>query len=131
MRVYRSWGRYPRARHAGVLPVLWRAEPPPLDRVNHTVLPFACGRSYGDSCLNDGGLLLDTAGINGLIAFESRRHAPLRGGVTLADILALTVLVRDGREVREMLSCHARVGYLTNGAPKEADRKSTRLNSSH
>jgi len=70
MRVYRSWGRYPRVSHAGVLPVLWRAEPPSLDRVEQTVLPFACGRSYGDSCLNDGGLLLDTAGLDRLIAFD-------------------------------------------------------------
>jgi FAD/FMN-containing dehydrogenase len=92
MRVYRSWGRYPRARHAGVLPVLWRAEPPPLDRVEQTVLPFACGRSYGDSCLNDGGLLLDTAGLDRLIAFD-KVAGVLRceAGVTLADILALIV----------------------------------------
>jgi FAD/FMN-containing dehydrogenase len=92
MRVYRSWGRYPRVSHAGVLPVLWRAEPPLLDRVEQTVLPFACGRSYGDSCLNDGGLLLDTAGLDRLIAFD-KVAGVLRceAGVTLADILALTV----------------------------------------
>jgi FAD/FMN-containing dehydrogenase len=92
MRVYRSWGRYPRATHTGVLPVLWRGDPPPLDRLDQSVLPFGCGRSYGDSCLNDGGLLLDTAGLDRLIAFD-----PVAGllrceaGVTLADILALTV----------------------------------------
>ncbi|MFL5496329.1 MAG: FAD-dependent oxidoreductase [Gemmatimonadales bacterium] len=57
-----------------------------------TVLPFACGRSYGDSCLNDGGLLLDTAGLDRLIAFD-KAAGVLRceAGVTLADILAVIV----------------------------------------
>jgi FAD/FMN-containing dehydrogenase len=92
MRVYRSWGRYPRVNHTGVLPILWRAEPLPLDRVDRTVLPFACGRSYGDSCLNDGGVLLDTAGLDRLIAFDNVAGLlRCEAGVTLADILALTV----------------------------------------
>jgi FAD/FMN-containing dehydrogenase len=92
MRVYRSWGRYPRTSQAGVLPVLWRAEPPPLDQVRQSVLPFACGRSYGDSCLNDGGLLLDTIGLDRLIAFDHLAGVlRCEAGVTLADILALIV----------------------------------------
>jgi FAD/FMN-containing dehydrogenase len=92
VRRYRSWGRYPEATPAAVLPVVWRSDPPPLDRVREPVLPYACGRSYGDSCLNDGGLLLDVRGLDRLIAFEEDTGLlRCEAGVTLADILALMV----------------------------------------
>jgi FAD/FMN-containing dehydrogenase len=75
-----------------VLPVSWRSEPPALANVTETVLPFACGRSYGDSCLNDGGALLDVAGLDRFIAWdESQALLRCEAGVTLADILALVV----------------------------------------
>lgn len=92
MRDYRSWGRYPDATPAEVVPVVWRSEPPPLDRLGGPVLPYACGRSYGDSCLNDGGVLLDVRRLDRLIAFDEE-HGLLRceAGVSLAEILALTV----------------------------------------
>jgi FAD/FMN-containing dehydrogenase len=75
-----------------VLPIVWRTEPPPLDRLDRSILPFGLGRSYGDSCLNDGGLLLDTKALDRLIAFDAG-NGLLRceAGVTLAAILALTV----------------------------------------
>jgi FAD/FMN-containing dehydrogenase len=92
MRSYSSWGRYPRAHHSRILPVVWRAEPPPLDRVAESVLPYAYGRSYGDSCLNDGGALLDVSGLDRLIAFdEASGLLRCEPGVTLAAILALVV----------------------------------------
>ena len=92
MRAYQSWGRYPRARHTRVLPVSWRSEPPLLANLTESVLPFACGRSYGDSCLNDGGALLDVAGLGRFIAFdESQALLRCEAGVTLAEILALAV----------------------------------------
>jgi FAD/FMN-containing dehydrogenase len=92
MRAYRSWGRYPDATPAAVVPVVWRSDPPPLERLGGPVLPYACGRSYGDSCLNDGGLLLDTGGLDRMIAFEEERGLlRCEAGVTLAEILALIV----------------------------------------
>lgn len=92
MRAYHSWGRYPAATPSGVLPVVWRSDPPALDRVAGPVLPYACGRSYGDSCLNDGGLLLDVCRLDRLIAFDEERGLlRCEAGVTLAEILALTV----------------------------------------
>jgi FAD/FMN-containing dehydrogenase len=92
VRSYRSWGRYPRAAPAAVLPVVWRSEPPALDRLPGPVLPYACGRSYGDSCLNAGGLLLDVRGLDRLIAFdENEGLLRCEAGVTLAAILALIV----------------------------------------
>jgi FAD/FMN-containing dehydrogenase len=90
MRAYQSWGRYPRTRHTQVLPVFWRSEPPALGNIAESVLPFACGRSYGDSCLNDGGALVDVTGLRRFIAFDEPQ-ALLRceAGVTLADVLSL------------------------------------------
>jgi FAD/FMN-containing dehydrogenase len=88
----RSWGRYPRATHTRIIPVTWRSDPPPLDGLAETVLPHAWGRSYGDSCLNHGGALLDTAGLDRFISLD-QTGGLLRceAGVTLADILALIV----------------------------------------
>jgi len=75
-----------------VLPIVWRSDPPALDRLRGPVLPYACGRSYGDSCLNEGGLLLDVRGLDRLIAFDQERGLlQCEAGVTLAEILALTV----------------------------------------
>jgi FAD/FMN-containing dehydrogenase len=72
--------------------VLWRSEPPALDRVRGPVLPYACGRSYGDSCLNDGGVLLDVSRLDRLIGFDAQEGVLCcEAGVTLAEILALVV----------------------------------------
>jgi FAD/FMN-containing dehydrogenase len=92
VRDYRSWGRYPDAAPAAVVPVAWRSEPPALDRLSGPVLAFACGRSYGDSCLNQGGLLLDVLRLDRLITFDQDRGVlRCEAGVTLAEILALVV----------------------------------------
>ena len=70
------------------MPVVWRDDPPALDRIAGTVLPYAYGRSYGDSCLNDGGTLLDVAGLDRLISFdESAGLLRCEAGVSLAEIL--------------------------------------------
>ena len=92
MRAYQSWGRYPRANHTRVLPLYWRSETPSLTDFPESVLPFACGRSYGDSCLNEGGALLDVAGLDRFISWdESQALLRCEAGVTLAEILALMV----------------------------------------
>jgi hypothetical protein len=75
-----------------VLPVRWRAEPPALDEARAPMLPYAFGRSYGDSCLNDGGLVLDVRRLDRMIAFdEAEGRLRCEAGVTLAEILALVV----------------------------------------
>jgi FAD/FMN-containing dehydrogenase len=92
MRRYQSWGRYPRAHHTRIVPVPWRSETPAFEELTESVLPFACGRSYGDSCLNDGGALLDTTGLRRFISFDhSQGILRCEAGVTLADVLALVV----------------------------------------
>jgi FAD/FMN-containing dehydrogenase len=55
-------------------------------------LPYGNGRSYGDSCLNDGGLLLDARGLDRFIAFNpSTGILDCEAGVLLSEILRLTV----------------------------------------
>jgi FAD/FMN-containing dehydrogenase len=56
------------------------------------MLAYGMGRSYGDSCLNEGGILLDTTGLDRFIQFD-----PFEGiieceaGVSLARILEIVV----------------------------------------
>lgn len=90
MKNYGSWGRYPKATPAAVYRVHWTDEPLPDD--SHSLLPYGNGRSYGDSCLNDGGALLDMRGLNRILGID--RHTGIlrcEAGVLLADILSLVV----------------------------------------
>ncbi len=85
---YESWGRYPKIFPKKVIPVFWRHELPDMLSVKETVLPYAFGKSYGDVCLNENGILMDTKGLNKLISFDEE-NGILRceAGVTLAAIL--------------------------------------------
>jgi len=89
---YPSWGRYPVVAPATVRTLTWRDAIPPLDTLPAPVLPYAYGRSYGDSCLNAGGTLIDTRGLNRLIAFDTE-HGIVRceAGMSFADLLPVIV----------------------------------------
>lgn len=88
---HESWNRYPRTR-ARALPLFWRCDDLPLEHGHRPLLPFGQGRSYGDCCLNDRGTLLDTAGLDHFIAFDTRTGVlRCEAGVTLEAILALVV----------------------------------------
>lgn len=90
MKHYESWGRYPKVEQA-VFPLYWRDDPIPFDQFS-SVLPFGQGRSYGDSCLNDGGTLLDAEGLHRLIQFDPEKGIlRCEAGVTLAEILRFCV----------------------------------------
>lgn len=57
-----------------------------------TFLPFGNGRSYGDSCLNDGGTLLDVRGLDRFIHFDPHNGIlHCEAGVLLAEVLDLVV----------------------------------------
>lgn len=92
MNEYQSWGGYPRAQHRVVLPVQWISDLPALEELDGTLLPYGLGRSYGDCCLNDDGILLDTRPLNRFLAFD-RQTGRIRceAGVSLAEVLALIV----------------------------------------
>ncbi|RMH36995.1 MAG: FAD-binding oxidoreductase [Nitrospirae bacterium] len=92
MNRYQSWGRYPTAVPSAVVTMTWQHDAIPFDAAPESFLPYGYGRSYGDSCLNDGGVLLDTRRLRRFLAFD-----PILGtlrceaGTSLADILALIV----------------------------------------
>jgi len=87
---FESWGRIPKATHS------WRRvdwTDVDLKPANGTkMLPHGQGRSYGDCCLNDHGLLLLTGGMNRFISFD-KENGILRceGGTTLAQVLQLII----------------------------------------
>lgn len=84
-----SWGQLPSATH-----VLGRVtdRQAPLPRTEEPMLPYGLGRSYGDSCLNDGGLLLQTRGLDRWIQFNaSTGRLTCEAGASLAEILDLVV----------------------------------------
>lgn len=84
-----SWG-IPASRPAAVRRLAWRSDP--LPAAQPPLLAYGRGRSYGDVCLNDGGVLLDTRGLDRFIAFD-RASGRLRceAGATLARILSLAL----------------------------------------
>lgn len=81
---YECWGRWPRPERQEAL-ILDRPEIPAAAR---PVLPRGRGRSYGDSCLNEGGTLLDTRRLDHFLDWdEATGHLHVESGVTLAQIL--------------------------------------------
>ncbi|NLF25075.1 MAG: FAD-binding oxidoreductase [Deltaproteobacteria bacterium] len=80
-----SWGRYPRVQQRS-LELDW-LEGVSVPEGRESVLPYGMGRSYGDSCLNAGGLLLVTRRLNRLISFDNESGlVRCECGVTLADL---------------------------------------------
>jgi FAD/FMN-containing dehydrogenase len=89
---YQSWGRLPKATPAAVRRLYWRSELAELDLGSSPALPYGLGRSYGDSCLNDGGTLIDTSQLSRLIHFDSERGIlRAEAGLSLEQILAVIV----------------------------------------
>jgi FAD/FMN-containing dehydrogenase len=87
-----SWGRFPPAQQK-TIPLAWRSDELPVAGAGgKPVLPFGNGRSYGDVCLNDGGVLLAGRGLNRFIDFD-QDSGILRceAGVLLSEILKLAV----------------------------------------
>nr|WP_052232358.1 FAD-binding oxidoreductase [Methylobacterium sp. ZNC0032] len=64
---YRSWGGLAARGSAIVDGRDWLDAP---HRPRRPLLAYGNGRSYGDSCLNDGGTLIDTRGLDEILAFD-------------------------------------------------------------
>ncbi|MBI5325562.1 MAG: FAD-binding oxidoreductase [Ignavibacteriae bacterium] len=89
---YESWGRYPKYNPFDVIYVNWRNDIPDLSKFSKKILPYAWGKSYGDSCLNDNGILIDTKGLNKFLLFDEEKGIfRCEAGVTLATILDFAV----------------------------------------
>ena len=85
----RSWGGLTARGSQRVAPQAWMAAPAPQQG---PVLAHGNGRSYGDSCLNDGGRLILGRGLDRILAFD--RESGLitcEAGVLLDDLLKLVV----------------------------------------
>lgn len=88
-RIGQSWGLYPQA-HQTVIDIVHRQQNIP--RVDGTMLPYGNGRSYGDSCLNDGGVLLRTRCMDRYLRFDPiSGQLDCESGVLFSDILDLVV----------------------------------------
>lgn len=84
-----SWGRYFDYEHDTCMP-RWRDER--LPSVSVPLLPYGLGRSYGDSCLNKNGCLIDSRQLDHLIHFNPDTGLlRCEAGVSLAQILDLIV----------------------------------------
>lgn len=81
---YVSWGRYPFQKQDGV-DLHWLDQAIPLES---NFLPQGNARSYGDSCMNEGGKVLSTRYLRRFIEFDPETGLlRCEAGVQLADIL--------------------------------------------
>ncbi len=88
---YLSWGRYPRVKQ-DIQEILWRSDSLPKIKPSGSFLSYGMGRSYGDVCLNDGGIILHTASMARLIAFdEANGVIRCDAGVCLNELLEFLV----------------------------------------
>jgi len=88
---YESWGRYPKADHK-VHKLQWRSDPLDFNQFSNPVLAYGRGRSYGDSCLNDEGVLLDTSNLKHFIHFDHESGIlECESGVSFSEILDFIV----------------------------------------
>lgn len=84
-----SWGRWPRCRQR-VLPLRDRQRE--LPAFEGLALPRGNGRSYGDSCLNPDGTLLDARALDRFIAFDPASGVlRAEAGLLLSAVLELAV----------------------------------------
>jgi len=91
---FRSWGRFPRHSHRRVQKVFWRDQIPEILRSAEpgSLLPYGMGRSYGDSCLNEGLDLLDCTPLNRILDFNwETGRVRVEAGISFADLLAVIV----------------------------------------
>lgn len=81
---YISWGRHPFTEQKGV-DLHWQSDPLPQEP---PILPQGNARSYGDSCMNQGGLVVCTRYMRRFIDFDPETGLlQCEAGLQLADIL--------------------------------------------
>ena len=88
---YQSWGRIDFGPQSGIR-FDQRYSALPKRPVGTSILPYGNGRSYGDSCLNTGGALIDCRHLDRFISFDVDTGVlRCEAGVLLADILDVAV----------------------------------------
>jgi FAD/FMN-containing dehydrogenase len=87
---YLSWGRFHRYRQRVAMPADAGAAVAILAEADGPLLPYGLGRSYGDSCLNEGGTLVDTRRLDRFVSFDRETGVIVcEAGVSFADLLDL------------------------------------------
>lgn len=85
---YESWGRQPRVRQRAVRLHACPADLREVALPEGSVLPYGNGRSYGDSCLNPAGIVLDTRLLDRYLAFDEHTGVlRCEAGMQLAEII--------------------------------------------
>lgn len=90
---FESWGKFPKVSHLGeIVPDSTDKVHASIQSVDSLILPRGQGRSYGDSCLNEGGYLLSTKLLNKFINFDPDIGIlRCESGITLDEILKVFV----------------------------------------
>lgn len=84
-----AWGRYFNYQHR---PVRLADRHSDIPSTPTCFLPYGNGRSYGDSCLNDAGYLVETRSLNHFIEFDTERGIiRCEAGVTLAMLHEISI----------------------------------------
>ncbi|WP_338844434.1 FAD-binding oxidoreductase [Massilia sp. W12] len=87
-----SWGRLQRVAHTALRLTSRLQNIAPFVASQPHVLPFGNGRSYGDSCMNPGGALLLTRGMDHFIQFDPALGIlECEAGVLLDEIIRLVL----------------------------------------
>jgi len=88
-----SFGNYPHSQPKKVFRPAWQDELLPiLQSSSEMILPIGMRKSYGDSCLNNGGTMMDLTHMRKIISFDPHRGIIcVEAGITLKEILALIV----------------------------------------
>jgi FAD/FMN-containing dehydrogenase len=87
-----SWGRLTRAPHDVVALTDRSRAPAVVAASRRPALPFGNGRSYGDVCLNESGVLWTTRDLDRFIAFDpASGRLECEAGVTLDEVIALAL----------------------------------------
>ena len=75
-----------------MIPVNTRGEDIPFNRLSESFLPYGMGRSLGDSCLNDGNVILSARGMNRVLSWDPETgRLAAEAGITLDAILQFSV----------------------------------------
>ena len=86
---YKSWAYSPPEEQMASRPAWMNFS---FDKESQSFLPYGNGRSYGDSCLNSSGIVLDSRSLDRFISFDVEQGILCcESGVTFADILALII----------------------------------------
>lgn len=90
MNDFPSWGLYPKVDNQNLRNLTARFES--LPQSDQSLLPRGLGRSYGDSCLNENGLLIGSSLLNHFISFDATTGIlRCEAGISFDEILRFAV----------------------------------------